>query len=355
MNKSINQMKHTGLVFCLLLCTLLSACKYDDLSVKKPNETFRLGGDFLKNNYDFSLFYTALQYSGLVDKLNEAGPYTIIAPNNKAFNEIGIQLPGDIYKLNRDSLKQAMAYHIIPRKLTLASFPVNGVDVRYETLAGISLYESIGSFFPGNAAAINQLYFSGSLVYRKDVVLANGTLQAVDKVMKQYPGKTVQSWLASRPNFSIYVSGLKKFGLWDELAGAGPFTIFAPDNQAFINVGMTQEIVDQLNPADYSGPRLFGAYIYYDKSYFMSDRVIFGIINAEGSYKSTPRDDDSSMNWFAGSTYGNLQLLSKITNKWYYMVTLTANDVALSDNLCNNGLVHKISGVLMKPENARKN
>lgn len=355
MNRTINQIKRIGIICCLLLCTLLSACKYDDLSVKKPNETFRLGGDFLKNNYDFSLFYTALQYTGLVDKLNEPGPYTIIAPNNKAFNEIGIQLPGDIYKLNRDSLKQAMAYHIIPRKLTLASIPVNGVDVRYETLAGISLYTSLASFFPGNTNPINQLYFSGSLVYRKDVVLANGTLQAVDKVMKQYPGKTVQSWLASRLNYSIYVSGLKKFGLWDELAGAGPFTIFAPDNQSLINAGITQQVVDQLNPADYNGARLFGAYIYYDKSFFMADRLIFGVINAAALYESTPRNDDSTLRWYAGSTYGDFALTSKITNLWYYQVTITANDVALSDNLCDNGLVHQLSGVLMKPENAKKN
>lgn len=341
----------------LLLCAVQSGCKYDDLSVARPNENFRLAGDFLKNNYDFSLFYVALDYTGLTGKLNEPGPFTVLAPNNEAFNKMGIQLPGDIRKLNRDSLRQAMSYHIIPRRLLQANLPVNGVDVRYETLAGIPLYVSIASFSPGNNAyPINQLYFSGSLAYRKDVVLANGTLHALEKVMKQYPGKTIQDWLIARKDYTMFISGLKKFGFWDELAGTGPFTIFAPDNKAFTDAGITQADIDQLDPSKYIGQRLFGAYILYNKNYFMSDQVVFGIINGESFYTSTVRNDDSKFSLRMSDGEFFLALTSsKGSFDWYYQVNGSRESVVKTDNLCENGIVHAIPGLLMKPQNALKN
>ncbi|GAA4312447.1 hypothetical protein GCM10023149_07810 [Mucilaginibacter gynuensis] len=354
MNNIIFFIKYKGRICfaCLmLLCTLLSACKYDDLSVTKPNENFRLAGDFLRNNYDYSLFYEALDYTGLAKTLNEPGPFTVIAPNNTAFNELGIQLPSDIRKLNRDSLRQAMAYHIIPRKLTFADFPVNSVDVRYETLAGISLYASFATFNPTYPEyPRNAIYFSGCMVMRKDVPLVNGVLQAVEKVMQQYPGKTVQNWLAERPDYSIFVAGLKKFGLWDELSGAGPFTIFAPKNSAFIEAGITPKVVEQLNTAEYIGPRLFGAYIIYGKDYFISDRDVFETINSEGNFILTTRNDNSKFTWF-----GPDMALEAAVYSWYYRVYPTKNDIAKSDNLCENGKVHTLSGVLVKLENCKKN
>lgn len=354
MNKIITNVKYKSYLSlaCLLLCTLLSACSYDDLSVTKPNENFRLADDFLKNNYDFSLFYAALQYTGLADTLHKAGPYTVIAPNNKAFNEIGIQLPGDIYKLNRDSLRQAMAYHIINRKLLVANMPVNGVDVRYQTLAGIQLYLSMASFDPLFPEYVNHRpFFSGSLAYRKDIPLVNGTMHAVDKIMKQYPGVGVQKWLAARPQYSIFVSGLKKFGLWDELAQKGPFTIFAPENKAFTDAGITQAVVDGMNPAQYIGPRLFGCYIFYNKSYFTTDREVFATINRELEFYTTPRNDNSKISWY-NSLDMSMESVQGGSNSWYYRIAASRPK---SDNLCTDGMVHTLSGVLVKPANALKN
>lgn len=351
----ITHSKYSSLIrlMCMLLfCTMLNACKYDDLSVAKPNENFRLAADFVKNNYDFSLFYAALQYTDLAGKLNEPGPFTVIAPNNKAFNDLGIHSPGDISKLNRDSLRQAMAYHIINRKLLQANLPVNGVDVRYETLAGISLYASFATFSPGNSAyPANLVYFSGSNAYRKDVALTNGVLHAVDKVMKQYPDKKVQSWLSARTEYSIFVSALKKFGFWDELAGSGPFTVYAPTNQALTNAGLSQAVIDQLNTADYIGARLFGVYIIPNQSFFLSDSAVFSIINAQFSYEATLRGDDSKLSIFAS----RLALMSvKGSFDWYYEVPDYQEYAAQTDNLCDNGIVHGINGVLMDLKHAKK-
>lgn len=341
----------------LVFSCLFVACKHEDLTVSKPNENVRLAGDFLKNNFDFSLFYAALDLTGLVPKLNEKGPITVLAPDNTAFRDLGIQTAADLQKLNHDSLKQAMAFHILTRRLMQADVPVNGVDVQYETLADIPLYVTFASYAPGNSAyPYNRLFFSGSFAYRKDVQMANGVLHALSKVMKQYPGKNVQQWLADRPDYSIFVSGLKKFGLWDELAGKGPFTIFAPNNKAFTDAGISQANIDALVTDKYIGPRLFGAYILYDKRYFLADKTFFDIVNGETIYAKTVRNDMTIFGWY---DYMGAYSLSLASGKIQPIINFGSVEVPSTmgyrlDHLCGNGVVHDTPGLLVTPEQALK-
>ena len=48
-----------------------------------------------------------------------------------------------------------------------------------------------------------------------------------------YPSKTVVENASAAPNLSTLVAAVKAAGLVDTLSGAGPFTVFAPDNDAF--------------------------------------------------------------------------------------------------------------------------
>jgi uncharacterized surface protein with fasciclin (FAS1) repeats len=352
----------------LLLCSsLLLSCKHDNLLLPKPNENIRPAADFLKNNYDFTLFYAALEYTGLADTLNEKGPFTILAPDNQAFNELGIQFPKDFTGLDKDSLRNALRYHILPRRLIRSDIPVNGVDVRYMTLAGIELYASFATYSPGNSAyPANKLYFSGSPAYRVDVPLANGVLHVLNKVMKQYPGKSVQDWLSGHAGYSMYVAGLKKFGLWDQLAGTGPFTIFAPSNKVFEEAGIYQSDIDTLDPGKYIGDRLFGIYIIYNKRYFLSDKLVFNIINSEGWYEVKARNDESIFSWSGdeGGMYPSLKPYYSMTwlapkdpltgQQDYSQVFGSPQDCAKMDNLCENGVIHLMTGILVRPDQAIK-
>lgn len=332
----------------IVFCMLLSACKHDNYNISTPNDNIRPAADFLRNNFDYSLFYAAIDYTGLTETLNGPGPFTVLAPTNAAFNALGIQFPGDFKKLNRDSLRQAMAYHIITRDLTTTNMPVNGVDVRYQTLAGPKLYETSANL--GLTGTVyNKYYFDGCLASTTNIHLANGTLHALSKVMKQYPGKTVQAWLAARPNYSIFVSGLKKFGLWDELATTGPFTIYAPNNTVLIAAGITQAAVDALDPTKYNGPRLFGAYILYNKFYFSTDVAEFVSINSDISTSFTVRNDDSI---FKIET--NYLTLSNTAGGWSYKLNLYQFPIVNLDHVCDNGIVHNCDGAFARPANAIK-
>lgn len=48
-----------------------------------------------------------------------------------------------------------------------------------------------------------------------------------------YPNKTVVANASTAPNLSTLVAAVKAAGLVDTLSGAGPFTVFAPTNDAF--------------------------------------------------------------------------------------------------------------------------
>ncbi|SEW51610.1 fasciclin domain-containing protein [Chitinophaga arvensicola] len=342
----------------LLLSSLLFSCKHEDLTVPKPNKDIRPAGDFIRNNYDFSLFYAALEYTGLVAELNGKGPFTVLAPTDQAFHELGVQLPGDFQKMNKDSLRFVMAYHILPIRLLSSDIPVNGVDIRYQTLAGKQLYASLGMFSPGYNYPQNFFTFGGCQLDRRDITLSNGVMHTMKKLQKPFPDVTVQAWLAARPAYSIYVAGLKKFGLWDALARPGRFTIFAPNNQAFADAGITMEDIAALNPALYEGARLFGAYILYDRQYFITDKIVFGIINAESRYKYRVKDDDCDFELTAYFQEYTVSLShvpgGNSQPEVFGSVTVPSTEWVKMDNICENGIVHQLPGLMVRLDQAKK-
>ncbi|MGN8055428.1 fasciclin domain-containing protein [Pedobacter sp. 22163] len=346
----------SAMVFQLLFVT---GCKHDDLSVALPNENIRPAGDFVKNNYEMRLFYAAIKKTGYIEQLNGAGPFTVFAPTDEAFNRLGVYSATDFDKMNVDSLKKIIGYHILPRKLLVNDIPSNGIDVRYATLTGPELYVSRAAFNP-NGGVENELYIDGVEAIRKDVVVSNGVLHLMDNVMKPNFNRTVQQWLATHADYSVFVKGLKKFNLWDQLATGTTFTIFAPNNQALEEVGITEAFLNSLETDKYIGDRLFGAYILYDRHFFISDSQVFSLINFNGAYNYFLKNDSHYMNFGGGKLYPefklgyNLTLRSGNTVSDVILNAVTSNLTAKNDNLCSNGIVHHLVSGLVTPNQATK-
>lgn len=345
--------------FPILLLLFFTACKNDDLEIVKENENIRAGADFIKNNYQLSLFSAAIEKAGMYDQLNGAGPFTFLAPSDAAFNAIGIVRASDFDKMNPDSLKSLVRRHVLSRRVLLQDIPVNGVDVRYGTLAGTEVYASLASNYKGNPAQpLNNLYYDGAGVTRKDVQLTNGTLQLLNKVMK-YDSGTVQDWLSKHPQYSIFVSGLKKFGLWDKLATTGPYTVFAPTNAAFTTAGITATTIETLVPSAYNGNRLFGAYILEGKHFFISDVQVFSAFGGESTYLKELDNDvwctQLSITQANDNTLAYSLRLKKARTGFSYTSSSGGNSSMVTvDYLTDNGLVHSSTGVIAKLTDARK-
>jgi uncharacterized surface protein with fasciclin (FAS1) repeats len=346
----------------LLVTVGITGCDHDDLELDNEVTNYRPAADFIRNNYDLTLFYAALERTSLVEELNGEGPFTVLAPRNTAFNELGIRKPEDFDNMDVDSLRNMMRYHVLDRRLLLSEIPVNGVDVRYATLhEGKQLYTTLASRYAGNPGSTleNQLFFNGAYAARKDITLSNGILCVLDKVMKYNPG-TVQEWLDKHTEYSILVAGLKKFGLWERLAKEGPFTIFAPDNDAFIAAGMDMAAVEMLDTDNYIGARLFGIYVLPKKRYFITDFAAFTIIYSIGGFTAGVENDkytyslSGQMEYYLGTPASyNMAVRNPDDVFGGPIRQVTGNTSSRNDNLTDNGVVHYMPEVLIRPEEAK--
>ena len=71
------------------------------------------------NSKDHTTLVAAVQAAGLVDTLKSAGPFTVFAPTNAAFNKLP---PGTVENLLRPeekvTLTKVLTYHVVPGRYT---------------------------------------------------------------------------------------------------------------------------------------------------------------------------------------------------------------------------------------------
>lgn len=425
MNKFLKQ-RVSDLIGYVGILLLSLSCNHEEILLNAPNEHIRSVGGYLGNNYDYTLFTAALEYTGLLDTLTEGiGPFTVLAPGNDAFTASGIRRPADIQSLDRDSLRRVMAYHIIPMRVMEADIPLNDKSVRYSTLLGEELEAyridwQANAINPSLLSQYKLVTFAGVEIKKEggfemnspnyaDIELSNGVLHTLAKIMQPHFDETVQDLLASRPEYSIFVAGLKRFGLWDELAGEGTFTVFAPTDQTFQSFGITRDSIDRMDPSRFIGPRLFGAYIIYGKRFLISDHYFYYSMQGQSHYMDTLRGDPDYHRFFMGSASyyteqdgkgNNIQVMMRRSDHtWAYSLGITDEDKPFgygrlgggsgtnlsladreaflgdniaydfsgtlwtmglpmglnihgNDNLCKNGVLHQFNSLAVLPEEA---
>ncbi len=151
-----------------------------------------------------------------------------------------------------------------------------------------------------------------------DVKMQAGMSGIVDNVSQK---NIVQVALGSKDH-STLVTALKAAGLVDVLANPGPFTVFAPTNEAFEKLpkGTVEDLLKPEKKADLQ------KILYY--------HVNVSIFKAE-NFK-----DGQVMNMFSG---GPANFTVK-NNKVYI------NGAAIIASVpCSNGIIHVIDGVLLPP------
>ncbi|WP_240924996.1 fasciclin domain-containing protein [Maribellus sediminis] len=209
-------------VLMLVLAVGFTACDNDDDDMM-PEETNTIA-DIAIANPDFSVLVEALTKANLVGAVSDKGAQlTVFAPTNDAFNALLSDLgAGSLNDVPTETLKSILLYHVIGSKAmsgdletgyypTLSTFSNNPMDV----------YVSVN-----NGVSIN----SNTMVTAADIEADNGVIHVVDHVILP---PSVVNLAIDNPNFSILVSAVVKAGLADALSAAGPFTVFAPTNDAF--------------------------------------------------------------------------------------------------------------------------
>lgn len=349
--------KAMRLLALLLSVLCFSACNNKDLDLYVESDNYSNAADFIGNNYNLSLFYAALKQADLLDLLKQEGPYTLFAPNNKAFNDLGIVRASDFAEMNRDSLRQSLLYHILPRRLYTGDVPVNTIDNKYINMVDKELfigykYEKVCT----ECLITSNLYVNGSksVATTQNIVLANGILHMVDKVLKYH--KTVQDILTADPAYSLFVAFLKRTGDWDRLAQPAFTTVFAPDNAAFEKAGITASDIADLDPGQY-GKRLSRVYLLYNH-FFLSDMSIYGQLPGSGYYGSPfyrARIVGDELYYFGISASTPMEpfiIHSQAPNPNGPIRISNFQPPYRTDHKADNGIVHGITSLLVLPEEA---
>ncbi len=176
---------------------------------------------------DLSTLVTALEAADLVTTLKGDGPFTVFAPTNAAFNALpdGVL---DYLLANPTELAGVLQYHVVSGKVLstdLSSGPVT-------TLNG-----TIQVVVSGGDVTIN----GSADVETADVEATNGVVHIIDEVLipagfEVPPTDNIVELAQATSTLSTLVTAVTEAGLATTLQGDGPFTVFAPTNDAFANL-----------------------------------------------------------------------------------------------------------------------
>jgi transforming growth factor-beta-induced protein len=178
-----------------------------------------LGTAYFDSEARFTTLVEAVDKAGLRSTLLAAGPFTVFAPTDDAFEAANFKL-GD-YEENDPALQSVLLYHVVGGASVNAAGLVEGA---------LTMANGEQSYVDLNDAGS---FVNASEIVLADLASANGIVHAVDAPLMPPMGNNIVQTAAGNASFGILAEALTIAGLTDTLATAGPFTVFAPTNAAF--------------------------------------------------------------------------------------------------------------------------
>jgi transforming growth factor-beta-induced protein len=278
---------------------------------------------------NFTTLVAAVEAAGLVEALTGEGPFTVFAPTDEAF----AALPeGTIDALLADpsgDLTQILLYHVVPG-MVMAADVTDGLEA--ETLQGGTV-----TFSLADGVTIN-----GVNIVATDIVASNGVIHVIDAVIlppaeeeaAATPEATEEAaeeaamdemniveTAISAGSFTTLVAAVEAAGLVDALSGEGPFTVFAPTDEAF--AALPEGTVEALL-ADPTG----------DLTQILLYHVVAGMVMAA----------DVTDGLEAETLQGGTVTFSVADG-----VTINGVNIVATDIVASNGVIHVIDAVILPP------
>ncbi|SOD13346.1 fasciclin domain-containing protein [Pedobacter xixiisoli] len=319
-------------LFALLLMAALGvSCRKDENKLSDyDNNKINL---VIADNFNLSAFSAALRLSGLDKKLQEGnGPYTTLVPSDAAFTLAGYNNAVAVLTANPSTISGIANYHTLDGKYELNKLPfLFNQELRSR---GGKLYAT--HWIKGQDTVLT---LNGSRVVSQNIPASNGLIQVLNRVLTPYVHDLLGDAIAAEASATLFTQALKTSGVLETINGAGPYTIFAPNNTAMQAFGY--QTIEQVTNTDVEElKRLVNYHILRDR------RFVYDYILSTGTSNSSRQamldgnsvtmklvPDSNAPGSFSGIT------LRGIGN--------TA-DVKLSkqDLLAGNGVLHIIDGVL---------
>jgi uncharacterized surface protein with fasciclin (FAS1) repeats len=292
-----------------------SSCKKDDDKTTQTNTTIT---DVVSANASYSILKAAVVKAGLATTLSGTGPFTVFAPADDAFTAAGITM-NTVNTLSADQLKSILLYHTLAAKVTSSNVPA-GPNAAVATAGSDSIDVTKNS---------KGVFVNGVPVVKADIAASNGVIHSLGSVLMPPAGNIVEVAQADT-TFSYLVAAVLRASqgttkVAQVLAGVGPYTVFAPTNNAFRAAGFAT--VAAINSAD---PNTLASILTY---HVISGRI-FSSDLTDGAQPATLNGGEVTIGLTSGATVkGNTNTSpSKI---------VAANIVA------TNGVIHVIDQVLL--------
>ena len=260
----------------------------------------------------FQTLAAALQAADLVEALQGQGPFTVFAPTDEAFAKLPA---GTVEKLllpeNKQQLVNVLTYHVVQGKVPAAAVvklsgakALNGqqIDVKVEN----------------GKVSVDQ-----AQVVATDIACDNGVIHVIDQVILPATDN-IPATAVKAGTFKTLVAAAQAAGLVEALSGEGPFTVFAPTDDAFAKLpeGTVETLLKPENKAKLT------AILKY---HVVPGRIYSSDALAAGQAK-TLQGQSVSIAAKGGSAMVN-------------SAKLVATDLDAS-----NGVIHVIDAVMLPPE-----
>ena len=174
----------------------------------------------------------AVVQAELLATLQGTGPFTVFAPTDQAFIDANIDLASLDTPEGKVALQDILLYHVV-------SAEVPAADVT-DCMSADAVNGQPLSFTVGTSVMVN-----GATVVATDVVTSNGLIHVIDKVLT--PTDTPRDIPRTAQCTGVHdslVAGVIQAELLETLQGTGPFTLFAPTDQAFTDAGIDLASLD---------------------------------------------------------------------------------------------------------------
>ena len=239
----------------------------------------------------FTTLVGAIDRAGLTADLGGEGPFTVFAPTDAAFT--ALEATVDIDGLTAAELANVLRNHVVAGEVRSDALPATA-----DNLAGLTLVIDAAN------ARVN-----GALLTMTDIAADNGIIHVIDAVM--LPASILD--VAGFAGLTGLAGALGDAGLDEDLAGGGPFTVFAPTNDGFGRLGTVP-----------TGEALAEVLAYH---------VVEGAVASDAI--PARADAVAGFTLFFDTSAG---------------VQVNGIDVVVADVRTTNGIVHVIDDVLLPPD-----
>ncbi len=266
----------------------------------------------------FTTLVAALQAAELVDALKAEGPFTVFAPTDDAFAALPEgTLDSLLLPENKQTLTDILLYHVVEGKVMAAD--VTGLKSA-TTLLGKDVTVKVD---------MGNVYINDAKVIITDIETSNGVIHVVDAVIlpptEEAASNTIVDIAVADGRFTTLVAAVTAADLVETLSGEGPFTVFAPTDDAF--AALPEGTLDSL--------------LLPENKQQLTDILLYHVVSGK-------------------VMAADVVTLSSATTVLGKDVTITVKDgkvflndtveVIITDIEASNGVIHVIDAVLLPPQ-----